>query len=167
MKKDIIALIIVLIIISLGIGVYFWWQSGEPDSSLDTTATVEQKIGLVLVQARETGQIITSQELKTPPFWVSFSIGSVIQGANLAQENVCLAAIGSEWPASLKVGDEEVEFMGQGVSFSAACGSEDQGLRDRISAHYEILEFEPDMLQVEPDCAPVQDQEHCFLIFNQ
>ncbi|MBU0649013.1 hypothetical protein KJ969_02845 [Patescibacteria group bacterium] len=167
MKKNIISLIIVLIIIGIGVGVYFWWQSGQSDSSLDTGATVEQKISMALVQARETGQIIASQGIKTPPYWISFSIESAAQGATLAQENVCVAALGPEWPAVLKIVDGEVKFMGQGVSFDAACGSDDQELRDRMAEHYEILKLDSDMLRIEPNCAFVPGQKHCFLIFNQ
>jgi len=145
MKKIIVILILAGLVLVGG---------GCKKDSLDDSVSIETKITNAVNQAQETGEIVLTEEIKTPPSWVSFIIS----------ENICLAVIAEEWPVSLKREGNEVKIIASGgANFGVVCGNELDDLKDKIIGHYDLSEISSELLKIEEACSVIEG-EKCLLV---
>lgn len=125
--------------------------------SLDDSASIEAKVTEAIKQAKETGEMVLTKEIKTPPSWVSFTVG----------ENICLAAIAEEWPVSLKREDHQVKIIASGgANFGVICGNELDNLKDKIIEYYDLNEISSELLKIEEVCNVIEG-EKCVLVLGR
>ena len=123
-------------------------------SDLDDSASIEIKINNAVNQAQETGEIVLTEKIHTPPYWVSFTIN----------DNTCLAVISDEWPESLKREGQEVNIIAYGgANFCVVCGQNTEVLKDRIIEHYDLNEISSELLKIEESCKLIEG-EKCLLV---
>lgn len=147
MKKVILFILLIFGLILIG-------GSCKKDS-LDDSVSIEAKVTEAIEWARETDEMVLTKEIKTPPYWVSFMVG----------EDICLAAIADEWPASLEREDQQVKIIASGgVNFGVVCGNELDDLRDKIIEYYDLNEISSELLKIEEACNLIEG-EKCVLVF--
>ena len=135
--------------------------------SLDDSVSIETKITNAINQAQETGEIVLTEEIRTPPYWISISINSIAEKTGLNSNNICFAVIGNideEWPAFLERTGFEVQLiMANNETFETVCGYETDELKRKLAEKHEILEFDFRVLKIEECCNPIEG-EKCLLV---
>lgn len=151
MKK----IILIIAILMLGNLVLVGASCGK--DSLDDSASIEIKITNAINQAQETGEIVLTEKIRTPPYWVSF----------IVSENICLAVISDERPESLKREGQEVSIIAYGgANFCVVCGQDTEALKDRIIEYYDLGEINSELLKIEESCKP-NEGEKCLLVLTK
>ncbi len=147
-KKIILVITILMLVGLVLIG------GGCKKDNLDDSASIETDITNAVNQARETGEIVLTEEIKTPPSWVSFMVS----------DNICLAVISDEWPASLKREGNEVKIIASGgINFGVVCGNGLDDLKDKIIGYYDLNEISSELLKIEESCKLIEG-EKCLLV---
>ncbi len=163
MKKIILIIIILLFICLIGAGLWVIFKPPSP-SLYDDTVDIESKITEAINEAKETGEIVLTEEIRTPPYWIPFSINSIAENTGLNPDNICLSAIGEEWPINLKRTDYEVELIAHVPKcFEVVCGQEMEKLKEKVIEKHDFLEIKPELLKIEESCAPAEG-ECCLLV---
>lgn len=137
--------------------------------SLDDSVSIETKIINAINQAKETGEIVLIEKIKTPPYWISISINFIAERTGLSPNNICFVVIGGideEWPAFLKRTGFDMELMMNNEALEAVCGHETDELKRKLAQKYEILEFDFRVLKIEESCK-LNEGEKCLLVLTK
>lgn len=133
---------------------------GCKKDNLDDSVSIETKIINAINQAKETGAIVLTEEIRTPSYWVSFMVS----------DNICLAVIGEkneEWPIFLKRADYEIKLIAAtGIMFEVVCGQETGELRRKIAERYEFTEIDFRVIKIEESCK-LNEGEKCLLVLTK
>jgi len=155
--KNTMKIILVMILISV---------LGCDGTDYDGSISIELELADAINEAKETGEIVVTREMFTPPYWTPVYMGGVAERAGLNEEDICLGAVGEEWPVTLKRSGSDISVIGHGgMSFGAVCGDTVENLRNKIINELGLIEEQQQLLKIEESCSK-EKEKICILIFQ-